>query len=127
MQLGDAPIPVPGGTDPEGVIQIATWSAGSGTLLTEGSRAPVVNADSDLTTAGYTMNYGNSFVLAVQYGAEGPEARAVLTYSQSEVAGSPHRDDQTAVYGAEQLRPVLFSAAAIAADPALEELRLTLE
>jgi len=127
MQLGDAPIPVPGGTDPEGVIQIATWSAGSGTLLTEGSRAPVVNADSDLTTAGYTMNYGNSFVLAVQYGAEGPEARAVLTYSQSEVAGSPHRDDQTAVYGTEQLRPVLFSAAAIAADPALDELRLTLE
>ena len=81
----------------------------------------------DRPAPGKPWNYGDAFVLGGQYGAEGPEARAVLTYSQSEVAGSPHRDDQTAVYGAEQLRPVLFSAAAIAADPALEELRLHLE
>lgn len=117
-------LPFPGGNDIEGTIQIATYSNGSGTLLAEEGRSAVLNSNSDLTTEGYTINYGNSWVMAMRYTPAGPDARAVLTYSQSEVAGSPHSADQTRVYGEERLRPILFEQDAILADPEREELRL---
>jgi acyl-homoserine-lactone acylase len=65
--------------------------------------------------------------MAMAFGAEGPEARAVLTYSQSGDPASPHFTDQTVLYGEERMRPILFSAGDIAADPALETLTLTLD
>lgn len=117
-------LPFPGGTDVEGTIQIATYSDGSGTLLADEGRSSVINNGSDLTTEGYTINYGNSWVMAMRYTPEGPDARAVLTYSQSEVPGTAHNADQTAIYGEERLRPILFEQDAILADPERLELRL---
>ena len=124
MRKNGEKLPFPGGTDVEGTIQIATYSDGSGTLLADEGRSDVINTGSDLTTEGYTINYGNSWVMAMRYTPEGPDARAVLTYSQSEVPGTAHNADQTAVYGEERLRPILFEQDAILADPERLELRL---
>ena len=129
LPRGDARYPVPGGPDLEGVIQIATWSGGaSGTLLDTPERGTVVHGTTDLTEDGYIVNYGNSWVMAVDMGGESPAARAILTYSQAEYPDSEHHSDQTAWYGSEQaLRPIRFDEADILADPTLVEQILTME
>ena len=121
--------PFPGGPDLEGVIQIATYSGGaSATLLPNPSRGRIVHDTTDLTEDGYIVNYGNSWVMAVDMGGESPDARAILTYSQAEYPDSPHHADQTVLYGTEQrMRAILFDEADILADPSLVEQTLTLE
>lgn len=119
--------PVPGATYYEGVIQIANYQPGNGTLLAPVPHPTDVNLLSSLTTDGYHMNDGNSFVLAAALTDAGPRARALLVYSQSEDPSSPHFADQTVAYGDERLRPVLYTEAEIAADPELETLSLTRE
>lgn len=124
---GDVRYPVPGATYWEGVIEIASYDAtGNGTLLPSAPRAEELNALSGLTTEGYLMNDGDSFILAVELGAAGPEARAIMTYSESENPASPHFADQTARFGEERLRPVLFEEADILADPSLTTEHLSL-
>ena len=124
---GDEHLPVPGGTFWEGVIEIASFDAGgNGTLIPEPDYGEELNPLTHLRADGYAMNDGNSFVLAVELGATGPQARAIMTYSESEDPASPHFADQTRLYGEETLRAVRFEEADILADPALEELHLSL-
>lgn len=123
----DAPVPFPGGQDYEGVIKIASYSGGaSGTLLEVPTRAPTINSTSDLTEDGYLVNYGNSWVMAVDYVDAKPVARAVMTYSQSEVAGSPHHSDQSELYSSSTLRDVAFTEDQISA-ATIESLTVTLD
>jgi len=86
------------------------YEGSDATLLPQPELPPVVNDDSTLTTQGYPINYGNSYVLTVAFEEEGPVARALLTYSQSEDPESPHFDDQTVRYGSgEGLRLVVVT------------------
>jgi acyl-homoserine-lactone acylase len=121
-------IPTLGGIYTEGVISISTFSTPDSTLLTTELLAdPVINAPTDLTAEGYLVNNGNSWIMAMEFTDDGPVARAVMTYSQSENPESPHFSDQSELYGASQsLRPVLFREADILADPELEIVNLTL-
>lgn len=116
MRKGDADIGIGGGQFFEGTIAISTYSSGNATLLPRIPRGEVVNATSDLREDGYQVNYGNSWVMAVEMTGDGPVAEAVMTYSQSEDPRSPHFDDQTQLYGQGAMRPVLFEEADIAAD-----------
>lgn len=127
LQRGDVRYPLPGGTDLEGLIQVASWSGGaSGTLLPEYNRSSVVNGTTDLTMSGYDVNYGNSWVMAVDMNGGSPRAQAVMVYGQSEVEDSPHYTDQTEIMGRDQtLRPIRFSEEDIAADPSLQTVLLT--
>ena len=68
---------------------------------------------------GYAVNYGSSFILAAELGPAGLEARALLTYGNSSDPASPHYRDQLEAFAAGALRPVRFTEADIAADPAL--------
>ena len=112
----ESPVPFPGGQGFEGVIQIAAYSGGAeGVLLDVPRRSSVVNSTSDLTTEGYLVNYGNSWVMAVDYQDGAPVARAVMTYSQSEVRDSPHHADQTALYSDSVMRDIAFTEDQIAA------------
>lgn len=126
MRKDDEDLPVPGGNFREGVIAIAEYSSGNATLLDVEPRGSVVNSSTGLTVDGYQVNYGNSFVLAVELDADGPDARAIMTYSQSDHATSPYFDDQTRIYGQGQLRDVQFTSDEIAAD-LVEELQLVLD
>ncbi len=129
LPRGSELYPIPGGPDLEGVIQVATYSSGaSGTLLDVPGRGAVVNSNTDLTEDGYIVNFGNSWVMAVDMGGESPKARAIMTYSQAEYPDSEHHTDQTLLYGTEgRLRDVLFDEADILADPSLVEQTLMLE
>ncbi len=89
------------------------------TLLPQITRPEVINANTDLTVEGYLMNYGASFVLAVEFTDDGPVADAILTYSQSDDARSPHFSDQNPLYSNKTWRPLAFTRSQIEADPAL--------
>lgn len=124
----DAPtrVGVPGASYWEGTIGISDYSGGAtSTLLPYWRRGELANVATELTTDGtYPMNNGNSWIMAMQFGDDGPEARAVMTYSQSEVWDSPNLADQTTIYSGGNLRDVAFTDAQI--DAALvDEVNLT--
>jgi len=123
---GDLDIPILGGQDYEGVVAIATYSGGNATRLETEPRAAAINETSDLTEDGYQINYGNSFVMTVDMGGDSPTCEAIMTYSQSDDASSPHFADQTQLYSEGQLRPCWFTPEDVAADT-VESKSLTLE
>ncbi len=114
-------ISIPGGINREGATNIVGYSDGSnGTLYPSMPRDTVVSSRTGLTTSGYPVNNGSSFVMAMEFTDSGPRARAVLTYSQaSSNPDSPHFADQTLLFSDSQWRDVLFTEEQIAADPNL--------
>jgi acyl-homoserine-lactone acylase len=124
----DRDIPTLGGPYLEGVISVASWEEGANTtLLPKVSQSSVINEQTGLTDEGYLVNAGNSWVMAMSFEDDGPRARAILVYSQSEDPDSPHYSDQSDIYAQSTLRPILFTEAEIAADSALMTVHLSLE
>ncbi|MCO4761844.1 MAG: penicillin acylase family protein [Myxococcales bacterium] len=114
-------LPVPGAFHGEGAFNVIGWSAGrDSTTYPKMTRPKVVNSKSGLTSKGYAINYGTSFVMALQFTADGPKAKTLVTYSQSAEADSPWHSDQTKMFAARKWKPALFTEAAIAADPKLQ-------
>ena len=101
------PTPVPGGTERDGVANVVADLAFDATA----SPAPAVAAP-------YPVNYGTSFVLAVELTPAGRTVKALLTYGNSSDPASPWYRDQLAAFGRGELRTVPLTDAAIAADPA---------
>ncbi|WP_338767481.1 penicillin acylase family protein [Massilia sp. METH4] len=62
---------------------------------------------------------GTSYLQVVGFDAAGPRAQALLAYSQSADPASPHHADQTARFSRREWIALPFTAAEIAADPAL--------
>ena len=122
---GDQRIPIPGGQSMEGAANIVTYSNDSTTLLPKIPRATVVDSRSGLTEDGYLINYGSSFVMALEFTDHGPRADAILTYSQSGDPASPHFADQTALFGTDGWRSIRFTDEDIAADPELTTIEVT--
>ncbi len=124
----DRDIPTLGGPYLEGVISVASWEEGANTaLLPKVEQSTVVNDRTALTDEGYLVNAGNSWIMAMEFDDDGPNARAVMVYSQSENPDSPHYADQSELYSQTQMRPILFTEDEIAGDPALETVHLSLE
>ena len=124
---GDTTHAVPGGLGREGAIAISDWSGPDDSVLPVPQRPTVVNGPTELTVDGYAINRGNSWIMAVQFGDDGPDARAVMTYSQSADPDRASFDDQSRdLYANGAFRDVLFTEEEIAADPALvvEDLHL---
>ena len=106
-------------------VQYTFDPALNSSLLPQIPRPPVINANTDLTSEGYLMNYGGSFILAVQFTDEDPVADAILTYSQSDDPASEHFSDQTALYSSKTWRPLPFSREQIEADPGLGSMEVS--
>ncbi len=75
---------------------------------------------------GYTpIVHGNSYIQVVTWKDDGtPDARAILTYSQSPEPDSAHYSDQTELYANGEWLELPFSEDEILADPNLEVLTL---
>ena len=115
-RLIDERIALPGGTNIEGTASVVDCCANSNVLAPEGD--PGTFTDGRVfTSRGYPVTFGNSFMMVVSFGADGPTARAVLTYGQPDDPADPRFSDQTKIYASGQLRPVLFTADQIASDP----------
>jgi acyl-homoserine-lactone acylase len=83
--------------------------------------------NTDFTKAkGYTpILHGNSYVQVVTWNENGtPDARGILTYSQSPEPDSPHYYDQTELYARGEWLQLPFTETEILADPNLQTLTL---
>ena len=121
-----AVIPWPGANNREGGFNVFDFNyslSRDGTLLPHHSyeRASSLLTGqplpSGLSSAGYHVRYGSSWMMVVQFTDEGPQGRGILTFSQSNNALSPHWNDQSVYYATNNgLRPLLFNEDDIAAN-----------
>lgn len=120
---GDAFVPVHGGIQHEGVINLMLYGAFKSTLAPEQPRGMVLNPRTGLTADGrYVINSGTSFLMALEYTAQGPRAYGLLTYGQSDDPQSPHFRDQTQRFSDKSWRPLLFTRDEVAAAKARVEI-----
>ena len=77
------------------------------------------------TSAGYPVTFGNSFVMVLEFTADGPVAQAVLTYGQPDDPANPDFTAQTKVYSGKDLRAVLFTPDEVAAGAVGDTLTVT--
>lgn len=118
---------VPGGQYWEGTIGVSEWwPDGSTTLLPHAVAPEAIEEISGMTSDGWWVSDGNSFILAVGFGEDGPTARATMVYGQSDVPSSEHLHDQTEAYAQGSLRDVWFKEADVAAH-AVETVELKTE
>lgn len=119
----DVPVGLAGGTNADGTASIVGCCANASTLGPAGDRP---GRDDDLTTRGsrYPISTGNSFMMVVEYGDDGPAARAVLTYGQPDDPADPGFVSQIEVYSAGTFREVRFTPEQIAADPTAETIEV---
>jgi acyl-homoserine-lactone acylase len=117
---GGEPVPIHGGDGTyEGVENVVRYAENQTTLEPSPELAPLVEGSRWLTASGYPITTGTSFLMALEFTAAGPRARAFLTYGQSGDGASPHFLDQTKLYSEKAWRPILFAEGDIAADPQL--------
>ncbi len=121
---GDQTIPIHGGNERSGVMNKIEYSVFQSSLEPGMGRGTLINGATDLTDEGYVINYGTSFIMAMEFTDEGPHAEAFLTYSQSGIPGSENSSDQTERFSNKEWRPCLFTEAEIEADPNLTTYRV---
>jgi acyl-homoserine-lactone acylase len=112
----DDPLGLPGGNNVDGTASIVACCSGGNTSGPEGdpgTRDEVLS----LRDGRYPITTGNSFVMVVEYGADGPTARALLTYGQPDDTEDPGFTEQMALFAGGSLRDVRFTPEQIADDP----------
>ncbi|MCA6063691.1 penicillin acylase family protein [Thalassolituus marinus] len=130
---GHAPIAISGGNSYEGVFNMAeskvpsrsTSELATNVVGSARSDSPLTDYDEDGSgsSAAYRINYGSSFMMALKFDDNGPQANMFLSYGQSHDPQSEFFKDQTRNYSELQWRPMLFSAEDISAQ-AVETLEL---
>lgn len=113
---GDRRIPIHGGGSAEGTTNIVDYDLLMTTHEDPMPRGEVIGDITDLTSEGYVINYGTSFIMTLQYGPDGPDATAFLTYSESSDPSSPHYADQTQRFSDKDWRACLWHDADIEKD-----------
>ena len=110
-------IPVHGGNRREGIanlqVSATRYSNPTETPIYTGSDKFVADSES-LSQTGYNVVHGSSFIMTLAYTDEGPEAQAILSYSQSGDPDSDYFSDQTALYRDKIWRDILFAPGEIA-------------
>ena len=67
-----------------------------------------------LSSSGYNIAHGSSFIMTLNFTDEGPQAQAILSYSQSGAPKSENFSDQTARYRDKEWRDIYFERSDIA-------------
>lgn len=124
LKTANIKLPISGGNSFEGLFNMAQTNvptrstsdlgnAITGSLVT-GSRLTTLDEDGDGKQGyAYRLNYGSSFVMALQFDDQGPKADMFLAYSQSHDPESEFFTDQTTAFSQQQWRPMIFSQADI--------------
>jgi acyl-homoserine-lactone acylase len=96
---GNERIPIHGGAGPEGVFNVIT--------VQDNSLKPEL---------GWTkIRTGASWIMTVEFTADGPVSQGILTYSESTNVASPHHSDQTRLYSQKGWDDLRFTEAAVEA------------
>ena len=111
-----------GGNRYEGIanLQVATTSQ-SGSSGRSYIDSPIFSGSNErlgdsetLTSSGYNIVHGSSFIMTLNYTEDGPSAEAILSYSQSGSSSSEHFSDQTELYRDKVWRDIYFKPSDIA-------------
>lgn len=114
---GGTRTPLHGGIALDGTMNVVSYRILKSSVEDSTPRGPILDAQTGLTPDGYVVNYGTSFLMAMRYTNSGVEARALLTYGESEDTTSPHFNDQLQLFSQKQWRPILFSPQELAGAP----------
>jgi acyl-homoserine-lactone acylase len=118
-------IPIHGGGGAyEGIANVVDYAPNS-TTLEPGPAYERVKGSRFLMKDGYPINRGSSFVMALEYTAQGPRAQAFMTYSQSGDPASPLYYDQTELFSVKKWRRILYTEAEIKTDSNLKTRTVT--
>ena len=114
-------IAVHGGTGSEGVTNVVGFGTNDTTTVPAVAGASGSRHRGSLTTLGYPVSNGTSFIFNVEFTANGPVAEAVAHLRRDRRPDEPvlHRPD--ADVRGQAWRPTLFTPDAITADPALRK------
>jgi len=116
LETGDPNrVGIGGGTGGEGLTNVVGWSKTKGTLEPTPKRPDPIVDGSSLTDDGYWVNNGSSFIMAVTFTDQGPMARSILTYGNTEDRTSPWFTVQTKRFVNKDWKPVAFTAEQITA------------
>jgi acyl-homoserine-lactone acylase len=112
----DRRFPIHGGNRREGIanLQVSTTRSRNPTEtpVFTGSETFVGDSES-LSTSGYNVVHGSSFIMTLSFTDQGPSAEAILSYSQAGDPASEHFADQTELYRDKRWRRILFAPAEI--------------
>ena len=115
-----------GGPGADGVTNVIDYADPSSHQRADArTRASRLVPGSDLRPGGYPVDRGTSFVLAVDFTGDEPQAWVILTYGETGDRESPLFDVQTQRFSDKDWREAAFTEEAIAADPELTELTVT--
>ncbi|ADO67959.1 penicillin acylase family protein [Stigmatella aurantiaca] len=119
-------VPLHGGLGQEGVANVINYSNTLNTSLEPPTpRATVLNTRSGLTSEGYVINNGTSFLMALEFEeGGGVRARALLTLGQQGNSASPSFRDQLPLFSNKQWRDVAFTEEEIVHAPEYRSLPL---
>ena len=110
-------ISIHGGNRREGIanlqVSATRYSNPTETPIYTGSDTFVADSES-LSETGYNVVHGSSFIMTLAYTDEGPQAQAILSYSQSGNPDSDYFSDQTALYRDKVWRDIFFTPEDIA-------------
>jgi acyl-homoserine-lactone acylase len=115
-------IPIHGGNARDGTTNVVGWGSGASILdpaLVQTERETLVPGSSLARVGGetgYPINNGTSFLMAVSFTDDGPEARVFLTYGETEDRSSDIYTEATEAFSAKEWRDVAFTDAEIEAD-----------
>ena len=123
-RLVDERIPLPGGSGVDGTASVVDCCSRAKTLAPKGDPGTFA-AGNYFSEKGYPITTGDSFIMTVEYTSGGPHAEALLTYGQPDDLSDPNATAQTKLFAAGTFRPVLFTTAEIAADPAATTITVT--
>jgi len=114
-------VPIHGGDNSDGTTNVVGWGSGQGSLEPTPTRGPRFAPRSSLTKDGYPINNGTSFIMTLQYGPDGPQAFAMLTYGETGDRSSPLFVSQTERFSQKNWRRIAYTEQAITTDPSLSE------
>jgi acyl-homoserine-lactone acylase len=121
---GGGRFPLHGGQGREGVANVVSYSPIKSTLDETAHRGQVLNPRTGLSSLGYVVNNGTSFLMAMEFTDEGINGSAMLTYGQTNHPASPHFSDQTQRFIHKQWRKLAFTEQDIQSEPELSEQRV---
>ena len=115
-------IPIHGGNARDGTTNVVGWGTGSSILdptLVGTERQTLVPGSSLASVGGetgYPINNGTSFLMALSFTGDGPQARVFLTYGETEDRSSDLYTEATEAFSGKEWRNVAFTDAEIEAD-----------
>jgi acyl-homoserine-lactone acylase len=105
--------PVHGGNRYEGIANLQVTKSHIASPVFSGSNERVGDSET-LSSSGYNIAHGSSFIMTLNYTENGPDAKAILSYSQSGSPSSQYFSDQTELYRDKVWRDIYFKPSDIA-------------